>query len=293
MHKLTRPLFVLIALTILGLFAGSVLAPSAALARSPQDQRAPPPDDKDDDASTYDPKLSYVLLECSNGDVVLEVHPGWAPIGAAHFLKLVDEGYYDGAPWFRVIDGFMAQCGFSGDESLTAEWQDQTIKDDAVMQGNRRGYVSYGMSGQPNSRSTHFFINYGDNFYLDGSGFAAFAVVVDGMAVADKFFKTGENPPDGQAKLGAPGGLAWFGRQYPEASYIIRATVLDEYQPGDDDDDDDEVYLVVGLEDDDDDDDSVSDADDDDDDDTVGSDDDDDDDDEDDEDDEDGEDDED
>ena len=71
-----------------------------------------------------------VVLETTKGDITLEVHEDWAPIGAAHFLKLVGEGYYDGAPWFRVIEGFVAQCGIAADPAVTAEWQGQCIDDE-------------------------------------------------------------------------------------------------------------------------------------------------------------------
>ena len=164
----------------------------------------------------------YVVLDTTKGEIVLEVHPEWSPIGAAHFAKLVSAGYYDGAPWFRVIDGFVAQCGIAADPRMTARWQDINIMDEPVVQGNYRGYVSYGKSSEPNSRSTHFFINLQDNLRLDDSGFSAFAVVVEGMDVVDALYITGPNPEGTQDKLSELGNCH-FAELYPEGNYICCA----------------------------------------------------------------------
>src|SRR5690242_19143891 len=53
----------------------------------------------------------YVLFDTSEGDFIIAVHPGWAPIGAEHFRELVEAKYYDNCRFFRVMDGFMAQVG--------------------------------------------------------------------------------------------------------------------------------------------------------------------------------------
>jgi cyclophilin family peptidyl-prolyl cis-trans isomerase len=167
-----------------------------------------------------------VVLETTKGNIVLEVHPEWAPIGAAHFLQLVGLKFYDGAPWFRVIDGFMAQCGFSADPKLNKEWMEQTIKDEPLVQSNQAGYVSFGKSGAPDSRSTHIFINLVDNSgKLDGQGFACFAKVIEGMDVVQKLFVTGENPEGFQMRLSQPGGIEYFKSVYPKADYIKKAYI--------------------------------------------------------------------
>lgn len=164
-----------------------------------------------------------VVLETTKGNIVFEVHPDWAPLGAAHFLELVNAKYYDGAPWFRVIDGFVAQCGIAADPAMTAKWQSQTIQDEPVKQGNKPGYVAFGKTQMPNSRSTHIFINYGDNtMSLDPQGFACFAQVVEGMDVAQKLFKAEFANQDALSK---PGGMDAFKKAFPEADYIKKAYV--------------------------------------------------------------------
>ena len=125
-----------------------------------------------------------IVLETTKGDIELTVHREWAPIGADHFTDLVNAGFYDGAPWFRVIDGFVAQCGIAADPELNEQWSDRTILDEPVKQGNQAGYVAFGKTGMPNSRSTHIFINLADNRDgLDPQGFACFAQVTSGMDV--------------------------------------------------------------------------------------------------------------
>lgn len=164
-----------------------------------------------------------VVLETTKGNIVFEVHPEWAPIGAAHFLELVNAKYYDGAPWFRVIDGFVAQCGIAADPAMTAKWQDKTIMDEPVVQGNKPGYVAFGKTGAPNSRSTHIFINYADNtMSLDPQGFSCFAQVVEGMDVANKLFRAEFAD---QGTLAGPGGLDAFKKMFPQADFIKKAYV--------------------------------------------------------------------
>jgi cyclophilin family peptidyl-prolyl cis-trans isomerase len=163
-----------------------------------------------------------VVLETTKGDVVLAVHPDWSPVGAAHFLELVRLGFYDGAPWFRVIDGFVAQCGIAPSPPLNEEWGEKTIQDDPVVEGNKRGRVAFGKTGAPDSRSTHIFINYRDNSGLDPQGFSAFAEVVDGMDLADSFTRCEYND---QYRLKQQGGLEDFQRRFPQADYIKRAYI--------------------------------------------------------------------
>ena len=71
----------------------------------------------------------------------------------------------------------MAQIGISGDPAVSAEWRSKTINDEPVLKSNLRGYVSFAKTGAPNSRTTQFFINFGDNSRLDGMGFAPFGIV--------------------------------------------------------------------------------------------------------------------
>ena len=128
------------------------------------------------------PSLAYrvkfdVSIPSGDASFVMNVDPQWAPIGAARFKELVDAKFFDGCRFFRVIPGFMAQIGLNGDPAVSAEWRVKTITDEPVLKSNLRGYVSFAKTGAPNSRTTQFFINYGDNSRLDGMGFAPFGIV--------------------------------------------------------------------------------------------------------------------
>ncbi|MEM7675821.1 MAG: peptidylprolyl isomerase, partial [Myxococcota bacterium] len=113
------------------------------------------------------PDTFTVQFETTKGPVVIDVTRAWAPRGADRFYNLVKAGYYNDVAFFRVISGFMAQFGISGDPRLNQIWRDARIQDDPVTQSNTRGMMTFATSG-PNTRTTQLFINFGDNARLDG-----------------------------------------------------------------------------------------------------------------------------
>jgi peptidyl-prolyl cis-trans isomerase A (cyclophilin A) len=165
--------------------------------------------------------VTTVVLETTKGNIVMEVHEDWAPLGAQRFLQLVEDGYYDNTPFFRVIEGFVAQFGLSPNAELKAKWGENALADDPVVQGNEPGYVAYAMAG-PNTRTTQIFINYGDNSPLDRQGFACFAKVVTGMDVARQLHKCEWGDQQG---LTTPEGVERFKQQFPQADWIKRAYI--------------------------------------------------------------------
>ncbi len=165
---------------------------------------------------------SKVVFETSKGNIVIQLHPEWSALGCEHFLKLVGAGFYDGAPWFRVIEGFVAQCGISASARLNEDMGERTIKDEPLVEGNKKGNVSFGRTGAPNSRSSHIFINYKDNHFLDHQGFPAFGQVVEGMDVALSLAKV---EFEDQGTLASPAGMDIFRDECPEADYILKAYV--------------------------------------------------------------------
>jgi peptidyl-prolyl cis-trans isomerase A (cyclophilin A) len=203
-------------LTALALTAG-LLSPVTAAAQAPSlknpaslTEKAPP---------TY-----KVKLDTSAGPVVIEVHRDWSPLGADRFYNLVKNGFYDEVRFFRVIPGFMAQGGMSGDPALQKIWGRNNINDDPVKQSNKRGFVTFAKTGAPNSRSTQFFINYGDNSSLDPQGFSPFGQVLSGMEVVDKFESYGRNNVPDQGMITNEGN-AYLQRDYPKLTVIKKATI--------------------------------------------------------------------
>lgn len=165
-----------------------------------------------------------------DGSFVVEVHPEWAPRGAARFEELVKADFFKDVRFFRVIDGFMAQFGISGEPAKAAEWRDKNLKDDKVLKHNSKGMLTFATAG-PNTRTTQIFINFGDNTFLDSQGFAPFAKVSEGMDVVDKLYKGyGEGAPSGrgpnQGTIQSRGN-AYLTEQFPKLTYIKAATVLE------------------------------------------------------------------
>jgi peptidyl-prolyl cis-trans isomerase A (cyclophilin A) len=175
------------------------------------------------------PEVFNVRFDTSKGVFVIEVHREWSPNGADRFFNLVSNGYYDDVRFFRVIAGFMAQFGINGDPAVNRAWQRARIIDDPVKQSNKRGMVSFAMSG-PDSRTTQLFINYNDeNYRLDASGFSPFGKVVEGMEVVDALFAGyGEGAPrgGGPAQDRVQGeGNTYLNKDYPQLDFVKTARV--------------------------------------------------------------------
>ena len=132
-----------------------------------------------------------VKMETTLGDFVIELDANKAPISTENFLKYVDQKFYDGTIFHRVIPTFMIQGGgFNEDMEekkanppIKNEWQNG-LK-------NTRGTIAMARTNAPDSATAQFFINVVDNSQLDqpmsgGAAFAVFGIVVDGMDVVDK-----------------------------------------------------------------------------------------------------------
>jgi len=175
------------------------------------------------------PKLFVVRLETTKGNIDIRVVRDWAPNGVERFYNMVRAGYYNNNYFFRVLD-FMAQVGISSNPAVNTVWSDRNIFDDRVVQSNLRGMVTFASTGQPNTRSTQFFINKTDaNTYLDGLKFAPFGQVVEGMEIVDQIYKGYGEPPI-QTELTRLG-EAFINRNYPRMDKIIRATILTVVEP--------------------------------------------------------------
>ena len=132
-------------------------------------------------------KKTRVLLETNQGNIMIELYSDM-PITTGNFKKLVEQKFYDGVIFHRIIDGFMIQ---GGDPTGTGRGgPGYTIKDEFTHQGgnmNNRGIISMANAG-PDTGGSQFFINLVDNNYLD-SKHPAFGQVVEGMDVIDKIAK--------------------------------------------------------------------------------------------------------
>jgi peptidyl-prolyl cis-trans isomerase A (cyclophilin A) len=176
------------------------------------------------------PATYKVKFETSKGDVVIQVTRDLSPLGADRFYNLVQNGFYDEVRFFRVISGFMAQFGVSGDPEIAKAWINAGLKDEPVKGSNTRGTLTYAMRGSPNSRTTQLFINFGNNAFLDKQRFAPFGEVVEGMEVVDSFYaEYGEGAPRGKGPdQGAiqSRGNEYLTKDFPKLDYIKKAYVI-------------------------------------------------------------------
>ena len=196
-------------------------APSPSPAESAKQKLSDPAKLNEKAPETFRAKFST-----SKGDIIVEVTRAWSPNGADRFYNLVKNGYYNDCRFFRVIDNFMVQFGINGDPALNQVWYQAKIADDPVKQSNKRGYVTFAMTGQPNSRTTQVFINYKDNSFLDKDRFTPFGIVVEGMEVADSFFKEYQEAPSNNQQQIQARGNAYLNKEFPKLDYIKSASIL-------------------------------------------------------------------
>jgi peptidyl-prolyl cis-trans isomerase A (cyclophilin A) len=175
-----------------------------------------------------------VKFETTAGNFTIQVTRAWSPNGADRFYNLVRHHFYDGAAFFRVLQGFMAQFGISAYPQVSEVWEKAVIRDDPHVQSNHRGFVTFATAG-PNTRTTQVFINFGNNEALDRQGFTPFGVVTDGMGVVDKLYNGyGEGAPSGRGpdqgritQLGKP----YLDKGFPKLDTIKSASLVTAAAP--------------------------------------------------------------
>ena len=145
-------------------------------------------------------KSELFLITIENGDEIkAELYPETAPKTVENFLKLVDEKFYDGLIFHRVIKGFMIQggdptgTGMGGSkDTIVGEFRANGFQNDLA---HTRGVLSMARTNMPNSASSQFFIMHQDAPHLDGQ-YAAFGKVMEGMEAVDKIASTKTNWQD-------------------------------------------------------------------------------------------------
>lgn len=172
------------------------------------------------------PETYQVRFTTTQGDFVVKVTREWAPLGADRFYNLCKHHFYDGASLFRVLPGFVVQFGIHARPEVSRVWSRAPIKDEPVKKSNKRGFLTYAKSNEPNTRTTQVFINLADkNASLDGMGFSPFGEVVEGMDVVEKFYSTyGEAASNNQDKIEAQGN-AYLNKNFPKLDNI-KSTAL-------------------------------------------------------------------
>jgi cyclophilin family peptidyl-prolyl cis-trans isomerase len=135
---------------------------------------------------TADP---LVVIRTSEGDITLRLFPDKAPVTVENFLRYVDEGFYNGTIFHRVIQDFMIQGGgFLPDMTEKANG-DPIVNESKNRLHNNRGTIAMARTSDPDSATSQFFINQRNNLRLDWApgrdGYTVFGEVVTGMNVVD------------------------------------------------------------------------------------------------------------
>jgi len=138
-----------------------------------------------------EPELKEItVLETSLGVIEIELDRGKAPVTVDNFVTYVDEGFYDGLVFHRVIKSFMIQGGGLQPDGTSREVNDPIRNEARNGLKNERGAIAMARTSNPDSATSQFFINTVDNAGLDypnpdGYGYAVFGKVVEGMDVVD------------------------------------------------------------------------------------------------------------
>ena len=149
-------------------------------------------------ALAENPKVS---MQTNKGTITLELDAEKAPKTVENFLAYVDDGFYDGTVFHRVIEDFMIQGGGFTEDMRKKSTREpiQNEADNGLK--NRRGTIAMARTSDPNSATAQFFINHKDNAFLDhtgknrrGWGYAVFGKVTEGMDVVDGIATTPTGP---------------------------------------------------------------------------------------------------
>lgn len=168
------------ALLLAGIFTAALLAGCGTKGESKKENSSQT--DNSDDT-----KVQITVKEYGTIEVALDEEA--APLTVENFLKLTEEGFYDGLTFHRIIDGFMIQGGDpkgngtgGSDETIKGEFSENGVENPL---SHTRGAISMARSQDYASASSQFFIVQEDSTYLDGQ-YAAFGYVTEGMDVVDK-----------------------------------------------------------------------------------------------------------
>ncbi|MDF7825656.1 peptidylprolyl isomerase [Pontiellaceae bacterium B12227] len=161
-----------------------------------------------------------ILMKTSKGDIKLELNEEKAPKTVANFLAYLEAGHYNGTIFHRVMDGFMIQGG-GFDADMNQKDAPNMVENEAKNGlKNEIGTVAMARTPDPHSASAQFFINVGDNAFLnypgqDGWGYCVFGKVVEGMDVVNEI-------------KGVPTGNSGYHQNVPkEPVTITEVTVID------------------------------------------------------------------
>lgn len=133
-----------------------------------------------------------VVMDTSEGEIRIELWADEAPVTVENFLRYIDNEFYDGLIFHRVIEGFMIQGGGFNEDMVQQSTYDPIKNEASADKENDRGTIAMARTNVVDSATSQFFINLTDNDFLNhtseapsGFGYAAFGEVIEGMDVVD------------------------------------------------------------------------------------------------------------
>ncbi len=190
--------YVFLIVAVVGLIAGCDKKEGVAEKR--EDRKA------DKELKDMDTETKKVKLETSMGDIVIELNGKLAPVTVKNFLGYVEEGFFNGLIFHRVISGFMIQGGGFTADMRRKQTNPSIVNEAANGLKNDRGTVAMARTNDPDSATSQFFINLKDNDFLNyvenrNRGYAVFGKVVEGMETVDKIVAVKTTTRNGMADV--------------------------------------------------------------------------------------------
>lgn len=132
---------------------------------------------------------TQVKVETSAGDFVIQLDESRAPLTVANFLQYVNDGFYAGTIFHRVVNGFVIQGGGYTPDLVQKPPRSAVVNESGNGLSNRRGSVAMARTAEPHSADAQFYINLADNLALDSKptrwGYAVFGEVIQGLEIVD------------------------------------------------------------------------------------------------------------
>ena len=154
--------------------------------------------------------MTSITIETTHGNIIIELNEDKAPETVKNFLSYVENGFFDGTIFHRVIPNFMIQGG-GFEVGMVEKPTEEEIKNEADNGlTNDRGTIAMARTNEPHSATSQFFINHNDNSFLNhtaptgtGWGYCVFGKVTDGMDVIDAIaaVSTGNNGGHGDVPV--------------------------------------------------------------------------------------------
>ncbi|MBT8144608.1 MAG: peptidyl-prolyl cis-trans isomerase [Gammaproteobacteria bacterium] len=144
------------------------------------------------------PKIEFTTSE---GSFIVELDGRKAPVTVQNFVRYVNDGFYDGTIFHRVIPGFVAQAGGYTEDMTEKTTREPIVNESGNGISNRRGTIAMARTGHPHSATAQFYINLADNRNLDPNprrwGYCVFGQVIEGLEVLDAIanIQTGPKGP--------------------------------------------------------------------------------------------------